>query len=223
MTKTILITGASKGIGNGLANLFASNNYTVIGTSRKHTIDTAEASNVQIFQLDLADTKSIETFVGEIKRHHIKIDVLINNAAVGSDLDTNIPEENSFKETFDTNVTGTVLLTEQLLGIMNEHSKIINVSSKMGSIGICTGTDSVAYRMSKAALNMYSKILANRLVGKIIVATIHPGWVRTELTAGNANAPLSKEESAAAIFSFVESNFKTGIYWNAIEQKEMEW
>jgi NAD(P)-dependent dehydrogenase (short-subunit alcohol dehydrogenase family) len=223
MTKTVLITGSSKGIGNALANLFSSNGYSVIGTSRKEASNYAEASNVQMFQLNLADTKSIETFVGEIKKQHIKLDVLINNAAVGTDLGTNIPEENSFKETFDTNVTGTVLLTEQLLDIMNVHSKIINVSSKMGSIGICSDTDSVAYRMSKAALNMYSKILANRLGEKITVATIHPGWVRTGLTQDNANAPLSKEESAAAIFSFVESNFKTGIYWNAIEQKEMEW
>jgi hypothetical protein len=54
-------------------------------------------------------------------------------------------------------------------------------------------------------------------------AVVHPGWVRTELTAGNINAPLSTEESAKAIFDFIGSDYKTGIYWNAPEKKEIEW
>jgi NAD(P)-dependent dehydrogenase (short-subunit alcohol dehydrogenase family) len=106
---------------------------------------------------------------------------------------------------------------------MQEKGKIINISSKMGSIELCGGSDSVAYRMSKTALNMYSKIIANRLNENLKIATIHPGWVRTELTKDNINAPLSKEESAAAIFEFIETDFATGIYWNAPERKEIEW
>ncbi len=93
----------------------------------------------------------------------------------------------------------------------------------MGSIAVCNGTDSVAYRMSKTALNMYSKILTNRLLGKQSIATVHPGWVRTTLTEGNINAPLSQEESAGNIFEFIQSDFKTGIYWNAPEKSEIEW
>lgn len=223
MNKTILVTGASKGIGLALTNVFIQNGYNTIGTSR--TIDTVKVldKNLQMLQLYLADNQSIENFKKEIKKREIKIDILINNAAIGTDLDTDFPTEKSFRETFETNVIGTVFFTESMLEMLNDNAQIINISSKMGSIELCSGIDSVAYRMSKTALNMYSKILSNRLKGEIKVATVHPGWVRTELTEGNINAPLSTEQSANAIFDFIQSDFPTGIYWNAPEKKEIEW
>jgi NAD(P)-dependent dehydrogenase (short-subunit alcohol dehydrogenase family) len=218
--KTVFITGASKGIGAALADLFVQNNYRVFGTSR-----TGEGVNakVEMLQLDLSDLQSVQQTVTEWKKKEIKIDILVNNAAVGYDLPLDLPEIESFKQTFDVNVTGTVFFTELMLDTINENGKLINVSSKMGSIAMCGGTDAVAYRMSKTALNMYAKILSNRLTGKQSVATIHPGWVRTTLTADNANAPLSTEESAVSIFKFIESDFKTGVYWNAPEQFEIAW
>jgi short-subunit dehydrogenase len=221
--KKVLITGASKGIGFALTNLFIQSNCTVIGTSRMADSSKIMSNNLQMMQLDLADTKSISDFKKAIIENKIKIDILINNAAIGTDLDTNIPTEKSFKETFETNVMGTVFFTESMIEVLNDNAQIINISSKMGSIELCSDIDSVAYRMSKTALNMYSKILSNRLNEKIKVATIHPGWVRTELTAGNINAPLSTEESAKAIFEFIESDYKIGIYWNAPEKKKIEW
>ena len=108
----------------------------------------------------------------KISRSFNHIDILINNAGIGPDLDTLIPEVNSFNETFNVNVTGTVFFTEDLIKIINENGIILNVSSKMGSLDVCELTDSVAYRMSKSALNMYTKILSNRLKGKIKVASI---------------------------------------------------
>jgi NAD(P)-dependent dehydrogenase (short-subunit alcohol dehydrogenase family) len=218
--KTVFLTGASKGIGAALADLFVQNNYRVFGTSR-----TGEGvhAKVEMLQLDLSDLQSVQQTVTEWKKKEIKIDILVNNAAVGYDLPLDLPEIESFKQTFDVNVTGTVFFTELMLDTINENGKLINVSSKMGSIAMCSGTDAVAYRMSKTALNMYAKIVSNRLTGKQTVATIHPGWVRTTLTADNANAPLSTEESAVSIFKFIESDFKTGIYWNAPEQSEIAW
>jgi NAD(P)-dependent dehydrogenase (short-subunit alcohol dehydrogenase family) len=218
--KTVFITGVSKGIGASLADLFVQNNCRVIGTSR-----TGEGVNakVEMLQLDLSDLQSVQHAVTEWKKKGVKIDILVNNAAVGYDLPLDLPEVESFKQTFDVNVTGTVFFTELMLDTINENGKLINVSSKMGSIAMCSGTDAVAYRMSKTALNMYAKIVSNRLKGKQTVATIHPGWVRTTLTADNANAPLSTEESAVSIFKFIESDFKTGVYWNAPEQFEIAW
>ena len=94
----------------------------------------------------------------------------------------------------------------------------------MGSIGLCEGTDSVAYRMSKTALNMYSKILTNRLLGKQTIATVHPGWVRTTIAKDNiVNGRLSAEESAFRVFNFVTSNFETGIFWDIEAERKMEW
>lgn len=223
MKKTVLVTGASKGIGYALYNLFIKNGYNVIGTSRTETKLNAADYNAKEIKLDLADLESIKKFEKFITDNQITIDILVNNAAVGPDLNTQLPDEKSFQQTFDTNVTGTVFFTESMLNHLNENGKIINISSKMGSIAVCQKTDSVAYRMSKTAINMYSKILTNRLLGKQSIATIHPGWVKTELTANNANAPLSKEESAQNIFEFIQSDYKTGIYWDAPEKKEIEW
>lgn len=134
-----------------------------------------------------------------------------------------MPEEITFRQTFDVNVIGTTFFAERMCKYLNVHGKIINISSKMGSIGMCELTDSVAYRMSKAALNMYTKILTNRLIGKQFVASVHPGWVRTTIAKSNVNGRLSAEESAQRIFDFVISDFKTGIFWNVETQSECTW
>lgn len=221
--KTVLITGTSRGIGLALAKIFLNKGCQVIGACRTDQQDISEDENFKTFALDLSDIKSIKKFEKEISTHNIQIDILINNAAIGSDLDTSIPEEISFRQTFEINVTGTTFFTELMLMYMKPGGKIINISSKMGSVSLCEQYDSVAYRMSKAALNMYTKILTNRLAGKQSVAAVHPGWVRTTLAKSNINGRLSTEESAQKIFDFISNDFKTGTFWNAEIQKECEW
>ena len=178
MSKSVLITGTSQGIGYALTKLLLINGYSVIGTS---------------------------------------------TTGIGPDLDFELPEEISFQKTFDVNVTGTTFFTEQMLQHLNVGGKIINISSKMGSIDVCEKNDSVAYRMSKAALNMYTKILSNRLEGKQFVASVHPGWVRTNISKSNINGRLSPEESAQKIFEFISSDFKTGTFWNVETESECTW
>jgi len=222
MKKTVLITGASKGIGFALANIFLENNYKVIGTCRTG-INDLKHPNFETASLDLSNPNSIKNFESYFQNNKIKIDILINNAGIGPDLDFEHPVENTFKQTFDVNVTGTTFLTEQICRHIKPNGKIINISSKMGSIGLCELTDSVAYRMSKAALNMYTKILANRLSDKQSIAAVHPGWVRTTIAKSNVNGRLSPEESAQKIYDFVISKFRTGIFWNVETQTENEW
>ena len=224
MDKTILITGASKGIGFALANKFLANGFNVIGTSTSGIISGIKNENFKVMQLNLSELKSIELLKKEIEKNVTKIEILINNAGIGPDLDTNNPKEMTFKQTFDVNVTGTTFLTESLIDNINNDGKIINISSKMGSIELCERIDSVAYRMSKTALNMYTKIISNRLSNKIKVASIHPGWVRTTIAESNiTEGHLSTEESAEGIFNFVISDFKTGIFWDIESQTECEW
>jgi short-subunit dehydrogenase len=224
MNKTILITGASKGIGFALANKFLENGFNVIGTSRSGKISGIKNEKFKVLQLDLSELNNIELLKNEIEKRGTKIEVLINNAGIGPDLDTNNPKEITFKQTFDVNVTGTTFLTESLIENINNGGKIINISSKMGSIELCQRIDSVAYRMSKTALNMYTKILSNRLSEKIKVASIHPGWVRTTIAESNiTEGRLSTEESAIGIFNFVVSDFKTGMFWDIESQTESKW
>jgi NAD(P)-dependent dehydrogenase (short-subunit alcohol dehydrogenase family) len=222
MSKTILITGTSQGIGHALTKLLLINGYRVIGTNTTG-IDNINENNYKSFSLNLANFDSIAAFENNFQLDNIKIDILINNAGIGPDLDFDLPEETSFKKTFDVNVTGTTFFTEQMLQYFNIGGKIVNISSKMGSVDVCEKSDSVAYRMSKAALNMYTKILSNRLEGKQLVASVHPGWVRTNIAKSNVNGRLSPEESAQKIFQFITSDFKTGIFWNVETEAECTW
>jgi NAD(P)-dependent dehydrogenase (short-subunit alcohol dehydrogenase family) len=222
MSKTILLTGTSQGIGHSLTKLLLINGYSVIGTSTTG-IDNINENNYKSFALDLSNLDSIDAFKKNFQLDNIKFDILINNAGIGPDLDFDLPEETSFKKTFDVNVTGTTFFTEQMLQYLNIGGRIVNISSKMGSVDVCEKSDSVAYRMSKAALNMYTKILSNRLEGKQLVASVHPGWVRTNIAKSNVNGRLSPEESAQKIFQFITSDFKTGIFWNVETEAECTW
>jgi NAD(P)-dependent dehydrogenase (short-subunit alcohol dehydrogenase family) len=222
MSKTILITGTSQGIGHALTKLLLINGYSVIGTSTTG-IDNINANSYKSYSLDLSNLDSIAAFKNNIQTANIKVDILINNAGIGPDLDFELPEAISFQKTFNVNVTGTTFFTEQMLQHLNIGGKIVNISSKMGSVDVCEKSDSVAYRMSKAALNMYTKILSNRLAGKQLVASVHPGWVRTNIAKSNVNGRLSPEESAQKIFQFITSDFKSGIFWNVETNAECTW
>lgn len=223
MNKTVLITGASRGIGFALANIFLENGFKVIGTSRSGLINNLKHPNFEVLALDLSELDAIRDFEKNFQDKKIALDIVINNAGIGPDLDFDLPEEVTFKQTFDVNVIGTTFLTEQLCKHLKVNGKIINISSKMGSIDLCELTDSVAYRMSKTALNMYAKILTNRLLGKQSVASVHPGWVRTTISKSNVNGRLLPEESAQRIYDFVVSEFRTGIFWNVETQAECTW
>ena len=101
---------------------------------------------------------------------------------------------------------------------------ILNVSSKMGSLEGCKLTDSVAYRMSKSALNMYTKVLTNKLNDEIKVAAIHPGWVKTTIIESNIkNGRLTPRQSAENMFRFIESNFRNGMFWDSENGVELLW
>lgn len=222
MHTNVLITGASQGIGLALAKLFLEQDYHVIGTSRTGSIS-IDHPNFTPIALDLSKNESIPQAYKQIKDLEITIDILINNAGIGPDLNFTLPEEVSYRNTFEVNTTGTVFFTEQMLALVNPKGKIINISSKMGSITLCEPSCSVAYRMSKAALNMYSKILVNRLNGTPRVAVIHPGWVRTMISGDDTSGRLSSEESAKGIFDFVTGDFKNGMFWNVETESKIPW
>jgi len=224
MKKVVLITGASKGIGKALTEKMLYENFFVIGTSRIGIIKGFENKSFYSLKLDLSNASSIENAQKEIFDKFKQIDILINNAGIGPDLDTYIPEKKSFNLTFDVNVTGTVFFTEPLIELISENGIILNISSKMGSLDVCELTDSVAYRMSKSALNMYTKILKNRLKDKIKVASIHPGWVKTTIIESNLkNGRLTPKESAENIFEFLTTDFESGTFWNSENGTELLW
>jgi NAD(P)-dependent dehydrogenase (short-subunit alcohol dehydrogenase family) len=220
--KIVLITGANSGIGNALAEKLIAENYFVIGTSRNGKIENISSENLFVVALDLTNQSSIEE-ANEIIRNKFKgIDILVNNAGIAPDLDKIKPDVASLRLTFETNVFGLVHFTETMLDFVNEDGKILNVSSVMATMNEISKTDSTAYRMSKSALNMYTKTLSARLNDRNInVNSIHPGWVQTKLST--EGAPLTTEFSANGIFMLIEAEMETGTFWNAELQEEMLW
>lgn len=217
-----LITGANSGIGNALARKLISENYFVIGTSRNGEIDSINSKELFTIPLDITSESSIENANHLVRNKIKKIDVLINNAGIGPDMNQAIPDVITLRSTFETNVFGLVNFTESILDLINEGGKIINISSIMSVLSRTSISGSPAYRMSKAALNMYTKLLSERLTDRnITVNSVHPGWVKTKITT--TNAPLTPEDSANYIFLLLKQNLPTGTFWNAETQKEMSW
>ena len=224
MNKTALVTGASMGIGKALAQKMLEEGYTVIGTNRSGNIAGLNNPKFHAIPLDLTKPDNIKDATNRIKAIISQIDILINNAGVGPDLNASKPQEDSYATTFKINVEGTVFFTEEMLDLIPFNGKIINVSSKMGSIAMCSGTDSTAYCMSKSALNMYTKILSNRLANKIKVATIHPGWVQTTISPDSmAMAPLTPQQSAENMYRFISQDFETGTFWDSATDSKLPW
>ena len=180
--KKVLITGVSKGIGLALAKRLLSVGYLVEGTTKIGYIENVQLENFHPIALDVTNIKSVKKAYQEISDRFDQLDIIINNAGIGPDLNQKTLQITSFDETFEVNVKGVVLFTETFLAKIAEKGSVIMISSKMGSIDKCIDYDSVGYRMSKSALNMYPKISANRLSEYIKVVAVNPGCVKTQIS-----------------------------------------
>jgi NAD(P)-dependent dehydrogenase (short-subunit alcohol dehydrogenase family) len=219
--KTILITGTSRGLGRAIAQKFLNEGYVVIGTSTSGNAD-VQHENLKMFQLDLSNQQSIKRCADEIRALEKGIDILINNAGIAVEEEVDEPRINVayVRKTLEVNLLGVIDFTERVIPLMNAGGQIVNVSSQAGSLGF-TGYDKnyPAYRISKAALNMVTRILAVRLADKIKVSSIHPGWVKTDM--GGEDADSTPEEVAENIFKFISSDIETGQFW--FKGKKFPW
>ncbi|MEK6792460.1 MAG: SDR family NAD(P)-dependent oxidoreductase [Nanoarchaeota archaeon] len=219
--QTVFITGVSRGIGKALAEKFLSKNYDVIGTSTSGKAD-IKHKNLTLLKLDLSSSKSIEECVKDFKKLNKKIDILINNAGIWSGQEDN-PQRldmKNLRNVLEVNLFGTIELTEKLLDSINKSGKIINISSSAGSLNKIYHADYPDYSISKAALNMYTRTLAIRLNQKnILVASIHPGWVKTDM--GGKEADISPEEAAEGIYQRIITLKETGKFW--FKQDKFPW
>jgi NAD(P)-dependent dehydrogenase (short-subunit alcohol dehydrogenase family) len=141
------------------------------------------------------------------------LDILINNAGVM--LETRIPlseldlSQLPLVETMQVNTFGPLRMVKQFLPLLEKGDRklIINISSEAGSSADCWRESEFAYSMSKAALNMQSKILQNYLKPRgFKVLAIHPGWMQTDM--GGAGADIPADHAAEGIFQLAEKNWK---------------
>ena len=203
---TVLITGANRGLGLEFARQFSSAGYTVIGTAREpHEATDLYALKVRVEQLDVANPASVQDLAGRLEG--VPIDILINNAGImGADAPTFMSlDVDSLDQTLQVNTLGAMRVTQALYDNLKlgKAKKIIQITSELGSISLNTRGGLYGYRISKAALNMFNKTLADELGGKgFTCVVLHPGWVQTDM--GGSNAPLTPEESIRGLIKVIE-------------------
>lgn len=212
--KTAFITGISRGIGKAAALRFLQEGYQVIGTSTsgKTAINN---SACKCLALSLDRPESIKSLVQILTESGKEIHVLVNNAAVLLENWSNpVVNMDYLRRTFAVNTIGTVELTEGLLPfLVPGQSHIVNISSGWGSFSEKGfGANVPHYKMSKAALNMYTKLLAERLKSQGIKASaLDPGWVKSDM--GTQSADRHPEEVAQEILNLLDDK-PTGHFWH---------
>lgn len=216
----IVITGANRGIGRELALQLSARGDNIIAPVRLDSRDLSRSSIEVHGNIDITDDAAIRTFADALRGR--RIDVLINNAAIFMPDEWRNTSSDTALTQFEVNALGPVRLSRALLGNFRHGSKIIMISSQSGSIGMATTDDVLGYRMSKAALNMAGKVLANGLKDDgIAVVMIHPGSVATRM---NATGELSPAESARAIISMIDRTTieTTGTFWH-VNGSQLPW
>ena len=216
---TILITGASRGLGLELVRQYATahTDNVVIGAVRSESSSTALSElanllrNIHIVTLDVADEVSIKASVPQVTAITPHLDLLYNNAGIHGPDEARDPlkaTKGQLIEVFNTNVVGVVLVTQAFAPLLakSKDAKVVNVGSGMGSnagaVKFGTNYTSLTYGTSKAALNYVSTVFRFALPN-VTVLTIHPGWVDTDMGAVLGKAPNTPETSIQAIRHYI--------------------
>jgi NAD(P)-dependent dehydrogenase (short-subunit alcohol dehydrogenase family) len=209
--KTVVITGASRGIGRALAERFLKNGDFVIGTSTTGK-SPIEHERLLMLQLDLARPESIAACSRSIIDSGKIIDILVNNAGIWSGEENDpVVHLDGLRKVLEVNLFGTIDFTQQMLLVLSVGAHIVNVSSRGGSMAYTYHGNYPDYKISKAALNMFTRTLSFRLEGKAAVSSVHPGWVKTDM--GGSDADIEPEEAAEDIFTLANSQVESGQFW----------
>jgi len=235
--KIAAVTGANRGIGLEVASQLAALGYHVILAARdpaqaKKAMQSHSASTGELdyLPLDVSQEKSIHEFFTEISTRFGKLDVLVNNAGVFLDSDSNFKDGSAFKiepalisKTLATNTLGPYLLCQLFIPLMkkNGFGRVVNVSSGMGQLSEM-GSSYPAYRISKTALNVVTKVFAAESGdGDILVNSVCPGWVKTDMGGAGAELPVAEGAKGVVWAATLPKNGPTGGFFRHGEA--IEW
>ena len=198
MSKVILITGGSSGIGKSIGEYLLERNYIIVGTSRNPK--KYANSKFPLVALDVTKPETISACVSEILEKYSRIDVLINNAGVGitGPLEE-IPQE-EIQRNFDTNFFGPIRVIKSVLPQMRvqQSGLIINITSIAGYMGLPFRS---VYSASKGALGLITEAFRMELKPfNIQMTTVAPGDFATNIAAGRYHSPVTKNSPYEAIY-----------------------
>ncbi|WP_193610083.1 SDR family NAD(P)-dependent oxidoreductase [Nocardioides lijunqiniae] len=221
MSRTVLVTGSTRGLGLATARRFARAGDHVVLSGRSEAAlgravdllrrEGLEGSGVG---LDVDSEVSVRCAAQELSRRHDRLDVLVNNAGIlpeATSTGAAFAEPSVLARTLHTNVVGAAAVIEAFLPLVlrSADGRVVNVSSTMGSLtdhadpsSPYAATAVPAYRASKAALNSLTVSLARRLEGtSVVVTAVCPGFVQTDLTPMSRDlAPLTADEAAEVVW-----------------------
>lgn len=213
----IVITGANRGIGFELAKLFAARGDQVTAICRTSNDDIEDLADQVISGIDMADEAAIASIPSLLDMLlEGPIDVLINNAGVFHNETLADMNVDRIREQFELNTLAPLLLTQAVLPLLTSGSKVINITSRMGSISDNGSGAYYGYRASKAALNAVTKSLAIDLKPHgVAVAVLHPGFVQTRMVGFAGD--ISPAEAATGLAARIdESTLDTsGGFWHS--------
>jgi len=200
---TVLLIGASRGIGFELARQYIADGWRVIATARSDKgLASLKALGAQTLRLDVANPASNSGLSWQLDGE--KIDLAIYVAGVGDrDTAASPPTREKFDLLMHTNAMGPMMVLPQIAPMLVQSAGTFAViSSHFGSLTLTETSMAVLYRMSKAALNMYIRC-AQHDFPEIGCVALHPGWVQTDM--GGPQAPVKVQDSAASLRQTLES------------------
>lgn len=212
-----LITGGNRGIGYAVCKELALGGCHVILTSRNEedglrAVTKLKSNYDAVFRkLDITDIKDIQDTRDWVEKNYGRLDILINNAGIYLDEGVSVFDvgEKIMRDTMEVNFYGAFHMCRTFIPLMrkNGFGRIVNISSGYGAMSEMAG-NVAAYRISKAALNALTLIMADELKGSDIkVNAVCPSWVSTDM--GGQKAPVSPESAAKDIVHFATLD-KTG-------------
>ena len=213
MKKTVLITGASRGLGASTAKIFAKNNYNIIinyNNSQQEAISLAKELETKYhietltIKCDISKEEEVISMIEQSIKKFKKIDVLVNNASIAIDTLFEDKTVANFRKTLDINLIGTFLVSKYVGKHMleNKTGNIINISS---TNGIDTYyTESLDYDASKAGIISLTNNLACAYAPYVRVNAVAPGWINTDMNKNLDHDFINKETNKILLKRFAE-------------------
>jgi len=207
---TVLITGASRGIGLEMTRAFLTRGHSVVATCRDPDGVPAlralgREGALEVLAMDVADPAAVDACAAALAGR--PIDILVNNAGVAHrDTRFGALDYDAWRRVMDVNLLAPVKVLEAFLPhlLAGEGRKAVSISSSLGSIGRAGG-DNYFYRTSKAALNMAMRAIGHDLAARgVMVAVVSPGFVDTDFTRGSNAPKISARESGEGLAAYIE-------------------
>ncbi|HVM71724.1 MAG TPA: SDR family NAD(P)-dependent oxidoreductase [Anaerolineales bacterium] len=212
MEYEILITGANRGLGLALTEKLLAAGHHLHAINRRVSselslLQETHPRSLHLYPGDVSDESSIRQALQRVAGQVDRLDIVLNNAAINLERSGPLLEQVDFSiyvPTYQINAVGPLMVVKYALPLLRlgKHKLIVNISSEAGSIGASWRTREYSYCMSKAALNMSSRILQNALKGEAIkVLALHPGWFSSDM--GGAGAPITPAQAAREVMKLV--------------------